>query len=263
MPPTDQPSSPSPQPTDEFYIGYLPQAPRGVARTVKVAVAVIAASVLITAAALAGAFRSPGPGTWTDAPAEFAGSLSELPYPTLRLTGPDGSPRRALLVDDGKHGSADRVRGMDGQSVRIRGTVLERDGRMMIEIQDGEAGIRADSAAPATTAARSLGPSTLTGEIIDPKCFLGAMKPGNGKLHKACAIRCISGGIPPMLAVADGRGGFSYYLLATAQGGPLNRRVLPFVGESVVVNGQLEESDGLATLRVSDAPDAIRRADAP
>ena len=37
---------------------------------------------------------------------------------------------------------------------------------------------------------------TLKGEIIDPKCYLGAMKPGGGKTHKACAMRCIAGGIP-------------------------------------------------------------------
>ena len=41
------------------------------------------------------------------------------------------------------------------------------------------------------------------GEIVDPKCFFGVMKPGEGKPHKDCAIRCILGGIPPVLKVTD------------------------------------------------------------
>jgi hypothetical protein len=44
---------------------------------------------------------------------------------------------------------------------------------------------------------------TLRGEIIDPKCYIGAMKPGGGKTHKACAQLCLSGGIPPMLVTRN------------------------------------------------------------
>ncbi|MEQ8850202.1 MAG: hypothetical protein RIB32_00295 [Phycisphaerales bacterium] len=29
------------------------------------------------------------------------------------------------------------------------------------------------------------------------------MKPGDGKSHKSCAILCIEGGLPPMIAVRD------------------------------------------------------------
>ena len=45
----------------------------------------------------------------------------------------------------------------------------------------------------------SLGVATLRGEIVDSKCYLGAMKPGDQKTHKACATLCIRGGIPPVL----------------------------------------------------------------
>jgi len=38
------------------------------------------------------------------------------------------------------------------------------------------------------------------GEIVDSKC-LGVMTPGQLTTHRACAIRCISGGIPPVLHV--------------------------------------------------------------
>lgn len=43
---------------------------------------------------------------------------------------------------------------------------------------------------------------TLEDEIIDPKCYFGVI-PGKGKIHRSCAIRCISDGIPPVLATTD------------------------------------------------------------
>ena len=48
---------------------------------------------------------------------------------------------------------------------------------------------------------RAIGEVTLVGEVVDPKCWLGDMKPGDGKAHAACARLCMEGGIPPMLRV--------------------------------------------------------------
>jgi hypothetical protein len=41
------------------------------------------------------------------------------------------------------------------------------------------------------------------GEVVDAKCYLGAMKPGDGKSHKACATLCVTNGIPAMPVTAD------------------------------------------------------------
>ena len=41
----------------------------------------------------------------------------------------------------------------------------------------------------------------LRGEIVDSKCYLGVMNPGEGTVHRDCAARCLSGGLPPMLVV--------------------------------------------------------------
>jgi len=91
---------------------------------------------------------------------------------------------------------------------------------------------------------------TLKGEIIDPKCYLGAMKPGGGKTHKACAMLCISGGVPPMLVTRDANEQETFYLLTTDQGGVANELVLPFVGDRVEVAGRLEEHGDLLLLRI-------------
>jgi nitrite reductase/ring-hydroxylating ferredoxin subunit len=41
------------------------------------------------------------------------------------------------------------------------------------------------------------------GPLGDPKCFARAMKPGDGKTHKGCAVLCLRGGIPAVFVAAD------------------------------------------------------------
>jgi hypothetical protein len=92
---------------------------------------------------------------------------------------------------------------------------------------------------------------TLRGEIIDPKCYLGAMKPGGGKTHKACAMRCVSGGIPPMLVTRDGDGGETFYLLVLPDGCAANEAAYPFLGDRVELQGRLEQQDDMLILKVA------------
>ena len=68
------------------------------------------------------------------------------------------------------------------------------------------------------------------------------MNPGEGKVHRDCAARCISGGIPPALIAADATGKRRMFLLTGPHGDPINRQVLPFVGEPVSIRGQVFRS---------------------
>ncbi len=91
--------------------------------------------------------------------------------------------------------------------------------------------------------------NSYSGEIIDPKCYFGVMKPGIGKVHKSCAIRCISGGIPPVLRTEeDGR--FDYYLMLDNQGDRLDNQVLQYVAEPVIMDGEEAEWNGWKVLYV-------------
>jgi hypothetical protein len=135
----------------------------------------------------------------------------------------------------------------------------------MFELEEGEAAMRVLPDAEAN-ALSQLGRSdrkllaesqTLRGEIIDPKCYLGAMKPGGGKTHKACAMRCISGGIPPMLVTRDLDGRETFYLLVTENGCVANEAAYPFVGDQVEMTGRLQQQDDMLVLAVS--PNSIRR----
>ncbi len=102
-----------------------------------------------------------------------------------------------------------------------------------------------------------LGPARLRGEIVDLKCYLGVMKPGDLKSHKACAIRCLSGGTPAGLVVRATDGDAAVLWLVGRDGHPLGRELLDVVAEPVEVTGDLLRLDGrelLVTDRASVRP---------
>lgn len=255
---------------DEFFIGYASSVPPRTASNLQRWVAAMVAASLLAAAVLASSFRPAGTAIWSDEPQAIVGQLLEKPYPMLRVVDVNGRIERYLLVATGKHGAQPNIAGRDGQIVSVWGTTLARDGRRMIELADDPGPGRTKVIEPAAAvlppvAASQLGSVTLTGEIVDPKCYLGAMKPGEGKVHKACAIRCIAGGIPPMLIAAEMArnpqlaAANSHYLLVDSTGGAVNTRVLPFVAEPVEITGTLEEVEGLRILHIGDEPSALRR----
>ena len=98
-----------------------------------------------------------------------------------------------------------------------------------------------------------LGVHTLVGRIVDSQCYLGIMKPGIGKPHRACAVRCISGGIPPVFVVADGRGPAAYLMLVGADGRAVNAEVLEMVDEPLEITGEVERQGDLLVLKADPA----------
>jgi hypothetical protein len=103
----------------------------------------------------------------------------------------------------------------------------------------------------------SLGKQTLVGEIVDSKCFLGVMNPGQLTPHRACAIRCISGGCPPVLLVRQTDGPAIYLLLVSADGKPVNKQVLDMVAEPLEITGEVERLGDLLVLKAD--PESYRR----
>ena len=230
--------------SEEFYVGYLPEAPAGLgARTRRVALA------LLLLAALLGAGMSIGFGWLPVANFEFGnarsfvGTVIEKPYPALLVERPgtiQGLPTysRYHLVAFGKLGAADEVLGWNGRRVALEGTLIFREGQTMIELVAGSLGA-AEGDAVLPQEAESLGQHLLRGEIVDSKCFLGVMNPGNLKPHRACAARCISGGIPPVLCVRDEDGMALYLLLVDLDGSAVNEHVLDYVAEPIEIQGEV------------------------
>jgi len=254
---------------DELYVGYLPTPPahrRFLRRLVPpLGLGFVAAGLL-----LAWSFGSPGDAVWdTQAAREFEGVLMTDPYAMIRVTNAGAHQSETLvLVAEGKHGAAELVAGLDGRRARVRGHILERDGRRLLELTAPPTPLALQTPAPsgpdvradlpvAPPTAEPLGSVTLRGEIIDPKCYFGAMKPGEGKTHKECATLCIAGGIPPMFLVRGANGERVYYLLTDADGAAANTIVLPYLADPVEITGALERRGDLVFLKI-DA-DGIRR----
>jgi len=103
----------------------------------------------------------------------------------------------------------------------------------------------------------SLGTVRLRGEIVDSKCYLGVMNPGNGKVHRDCAVRCISGGAPPVFVARDASGETQVLLLVGSDGRALNREVLSFVAEPVEISGEVVRSGSNLILKAD--PSRFRR----
>ena len=219
---------------DTFYVGYQPKAEPAVRRHLRRTTLVLAGIFLIVAAVLvfgqaqfaASAFEY---GQYRD----YEGELVEWPYPML-LT----SNARYLLVGAGKFGVAETLRGHDGEHARVRGALISRANDRMLEID--ATSLRFESGSSQTHAQPlDLGPVALTGEIVDTKCHLGVMNPGDGKVHRDCAVRCISGGAPPGFLVRDADGDTRLLLLVGSDGRPLGHEVLDYVAEPVAISGRL------------------------
>ena len=234
---------------DEFYVGYLPKAPASLAKAVKRTVAGVVLAGLATSALLIfgqppfaaskfeyGVYR------------EYTGTIAEWPYPML-LT----NNSSFFLVAPGKHGLSDAVKGWEGKSVHLKGALIERGSDRMLEVPPESLQETAPDRAPRQSRPIDLGPVTLRGEIVDSKCYLGVMNPGNGKVHRDCAVRCISGGAPPAFIARDAAGSERTLLLVGPEGQALNRQVLPFVAEPLEVSGVLVRSGSTLILKADPA----------
>lgn len=238
---------------DQHFIGWLPM-PRSFSRfLIPVAVGLIVCAVVL-AVFVAWGQQSPGNGQWeNEKTTTLVGIVYSEPYAMIRVLDarPNGQPISILLVESGKFGAKDRVRSHEGRPVRVMGTLLARDGWKMLELSE-----EPESLTTATLSEteqqrlrrakpRDLGRVTLKGEIVDSKCYLGAMKPGGGKTHKGCAALCLRGGIPPLFVVA---GSEAPYLLTDS-----DSRYIEHVGEWVELEGQLEQWDDFRVLKLGRA----------
>jgi hypothetical protein len=233
----------------DLYVGYL-GLPARHRRFLRVLVPAVLWLMLLVAALAARSQRSPGDAVWESTPQKLTGTLVAAPYPMLLPE--DGTP--VLLVEMGKHGAADRLTPFDGHRVTASGWPLHRDGRRILELESADSAIQPDPTRPRPIPApQPRGRITLRGEIVDSKCYLGAMKPGEGKTHKECATLCIRGGIPPVLVVTGADASREYYLLLNQDGRPLDRDADPFIADPVEVSGEADSLAGLLRLRICAA----------
>ncbi len=239
----------------DFYVGYRPLPARH-----KLAAAVAAVLIVFGLGALAGVItssqRDPGATVLlADGERDWAGVLYVQPFPMLV----DDEGETYLLASLVKSGVADRVAGFDRQRVALRGFGQQRGSRRVIQMSDGQEAIAAEQ----TTSLSDPLPIVsgreieVVGEILDSKCYTGAMKPGDGKAHKSCAILCLQGGIAAIVGSPDLTGRDELPLLRVAGSNALGPEMLELVGETVRIRGVLSYHGTLPVLDVQ--PGGITR----
>jgi hypothetical protein len=230
---------------NEFYVGYLPKAPAGISRRVRGVVIALMAIAVVGGIAFASVQRTFAPVMFEyGKQRSFEGIIERKPFPTLlvkRPGSPDSGSSHYLLVAEGKHGADDEVSEFEGKSVRLKGTLIYRGNQTMIEVAKHSISV-AGSAVSLPATAKILGIFELSGEIVDGKCYLGVMNPGSGKVHRDCAARCLSGGVPTLFATNDFRGEPAALQLTDSNQKPLPKATfLDHVGQPVQLKGTVVE----------------------
>jgi hypothetical protein len=243
---------------DEFYIGYLPKAPKSIARTIVLSVVAIGILMSVLAFVIGNNQEKVQSNVFEFGKiTELTGVLYEQPVPNLVIqVGTDITGKKlyqsVLLVGFGKFGANEIVQHFQSKTkqslvkslITIKGTLIYSDGKTLLELTEEEASfVKAEplkeEEQPVFVDELMKKEITVTGEIIDAKCYFGVMNPGYGKPHMSCAIRCISGGIPPVLWTKMDDGSTDYYIVLGKDGEMINEKLLPYVADIACIKGKV------------------------
>jgi len=243
---------------ETFYIGYLERAPRQLTKWL-----ISVSAILLVISLGVGFLLVQSQDSFEESVFEFgtveryAGWYSNRPVPMLTVASPNGDSQTTfLLVLEGKHGAASALENYDGKAVSFDGTKIYRGEFQMLEVRASSIVDMTGLPGAELAKPKYLGNTVLKGEIVDSKCYLGVMNPGEKTVHRACAALCIRGGIPPLLVLRDDDGIRTHLLLTGPIGEAINNQVLPFVARPVEITGQIVAHGNLLEMRVG--PEAIR-----
>ena len=172
------------------------------------------------------------------------GIVDSQPYPVLHIT--EGSKhiktgKTIMLTGQGKTGVMANVASQKGALVQASGIMLTRGDLQMLQLSRGEKGFKViANEQQSIPESEQLGKWRLQGEICDGKCLAGAMQPGRGIAHKACANLCIIGDIPPVFVSTKPVEGEEFMLVGGPDGGPLPEDAYDLVGQFIEVEASLE-----------------------
>jgi hypothetical protein len=237
---------------DAFFVGWAPRLPRGLGGFLALVAGAALAGMALAAVLLSAGVDDPGGGDFNFAAGErtLRGTLVAEPYPVLILPPDAAHPRghAVLLSGLGKSGvEADPA--LAAKAVDATGLTLKRGALDMMQVGDAPGLRAADGVAATPVDAEPLGRWRITGEICDGKCWIGAMRPGSGVAHRACASLCLVGGIPPVFVATGPVEGSSFLLLAGADGGRMPEALLRLVGLRVRLDGEVERRGDLLIFR--------------
>lgn len=238
--------------SDEFYVNYAP-APASYRKFLLRFIPLLVLGAVLFAIVFPGIHNQFNSGR-AQGTTEVEGLLVAEPAPHIIVPRPgnvmDQVPfSRYLLSGTGKSIPRPEVMEQVGQWVKLTGTMVSRNQLSIIAARSAEPIDPPANVIVNPGDGSSLGEFALTGEILDSKCYPGVMKPGQGKTHRSCAIRCISGGVPAVFRVQNTRSDVMYFLLADEQGQAVNDRILDYVADPIRITGTVVQYDDMFVLQ--------------
>lgn len=229
-----------------FFIGWSPASARPLAGFLAICVSLALAGSAALALALGARVDDPGGGQWIG-DRSYQGVVVTRPYPMVVTDPTPEFPQghAVMLSGGGKRGAQAMADPLAGQRVQVSGGMVRRGTLEMLFVNE---------ITPVPGPAHPvqwvpLGTWRVVGEICDGKCTTGAMRPGDGLAHKACANVCILGGVPPVLVTAGPVEGRSFLLMGDPEGRPLPPSFRDHVGVRRRMDGQVERIGDLLVFR--------------
>ncbi len=240
-----------------FFIGYTLKHPELIMRFINRTVIALVLLVSIIAIGFTLGIKHVANSSFDyDHLKRIQGQLISFPFPGLRtMEGKDSEGKPNIhtypLVNDSKFGadgivdSIQKIYNSKTYLTQITGAFIIRDRVSAMELSNKDLSVKVLNQVNNLPLGelKKIRDTSLIGEIIDPKCYLGAMNPGEGKPHRSCAILCIGGGIMPMLYFKNSKGEKEFAVLLGENGEKINHQVLRFVAEPVKIKGTLYKYD--------------------
>ncbi|MFC0771985.1 hypothetical protein [Terrimonas alba] len=252
--------------TNEFYIGWMPNAPDGFVKHIRKAIIALIILVIVGGVVLSLQQKKFSTSNFEFGQStEVKGIYQQFPVPSLKvMTKQDASGNASYitmpLVGYGKFGAEGVIADLekeknivlDKKEIMLKGSLIYNDGKTLLQIDKNDQPLLAIGSATAVkNEIKELGTVQLTGEILDPKCYFGVMKPGHGKPHRDCAIRCIAGGMSPVFWVRNENGETNYYLLLDENGSKMNEAIKDHIAEPVSLTARAVQHDDWIVLYVN------------
>lgn len=237
---------------DDFFIGWSVDLPSPKRRAFIAGGAGLLVAAASAGVVLAGTSPPPGTGVWDQGVrVSLYGRLLPLPYPHLLTEDLSEEARTIYLVGEGKT-ALDLDRDYFTGPARVTGTMIARGNQAMLAVTEAVPADATRRTSPSPAPSEYLGDVLMTGEILDAKCWFGAMRPGYGKTHKACAALCARGGLPLAFCPTGQCGdAIDAPLFLDEAGNPHTPEIFPFLADPVAVKGRRVRAGDRLELRVA------------
>jgi predicted lipoprotein with Yx(FWY)xxD motif len=94
--------------------------------------------------------------------------------------------------------------------------------------------------------------TTIIGEVVDTRCYIGDDQDQKGAKHKACAEKCAKAGAA--LAILQEKTNTLYLIMPKEDGENPNTEFIPFIAKNVLVSGKVFEVGGMKAI----VPSAVK-----